>query len=110
MIVDVAGVMELVDIADLKSAALFGRAGSNPALGTMLFFVFCWGQAPTLLVRTLKGAATKKRSETNIHPHPFDFTQGRLFVPLRTSFILYHRGGGNKQEIASEVKMKENSQ
>ena len=30
-----AGVMELVDIADLKSAALLGRAGSNPALGTI---------------------------------------------------------------------------
>jgi hypothetical protein len=26
--------MELVDIADLKSAALFERAGSSPALGT----------------------------------------------------------------------------
>ena len=35
LIVDIAGVMELVDIADLKSAALSERAGSSPALGTI---------------------------------------------------------------------------
>ncbi len=35
IVVLAAGVMELVDIADLKSAALLERAGSNPALGTI---------------------------------------------------------------------------
>lgn len=34
IMLNIAGVAELVDAADLKSAEVFPRAGSSPALGT----------------------------------------------------------------------------